>query len=86
MILTAYFAPLKYKRLIQAALFVFVDVVLIRVWGFPDFPGGLYGISFSCGLVVFFLCSFFASVPTFWIPSIADIRKAVHAKVRSPGN
>ena len=86
MILAVYFAPLKYKSLLWAAFLVLVEVVLIKVWGFPDFPGSLYGISFSYGLVVFLLCRFFASVPTFWIPSFTDIRKAVYAKVGSSRN
>ena len=39
------------------------EACLIKSLGFPNFPGGLYGISLLCCLVVFFLCRFF--VPHF---------------------
>jgi hypothetical protein len=73
----------------MAVYLVFTEAVLIGVWGFPDFPEGLYGISFVWCLVVFFLYHFFASIPNSLVPSFAHIwsaSKAAYDRARSTGN
>ncbi|KAI0273970.1 hypothetical protein BGY98DRAFT_997349 [Russula aff. rugulosa BPL654] len=47
--------------LMVVAYLVLGEACLIKSLGFPNFPGGLYGISLSCCVVVFFLCRFFVS-------------------------
>jgi hypothetical protein len=86
MILTGYFSLLIPNDLIMAAYLVLAEAVLIGVWGFPDFPEGLYGIFASC---CFLSCRFSASVPTSWVPSFAHIwsaSKAAYGRVRGAGN
>jgi hypothetical protein len=64
MVLTGYFSLLRSKHLFIVAYIILVESVLVGVWGFPDFPEGLYGIFFLCCFVVFFLRYFFASILT----------------------
>lgn len=49
-------------ELMAVAFLVVKEALLIQVLGFPDFPGSLYGISFSCCVVVFFSCRSFDRV------------------------
>ena len=62
---------------------LFLFVILFGAWfilqyGFPNYPGGLYGTFFSCGVVVFFSYHLFAH--------IRSVSKAAYSKVRSAGN
>lgn len=73
----------------MAVYFVFAETVLIGVWGFPDFPEGLYGIFFSCCVTVFFSFRLLTSVPTSWIPSFSHIwsaSKAAYNRIQSAEN
>ena len=87
--LTGYISLLRSTDLMMAAFLILAEAVLIGVWGFPDLPEGLYGIFFSCCVVVFFSYRFLASVPVSWVPSFARIwsaSKATYDRVRSAGN
>ena len=84
MILTGYFLGLltNASDLTMVALLVLDVVRFLEGGGFPIFPGSLHGIFFSCGLAIFLLYRFFASVPTSWVPSFAHIWSASKAAYR----
>ena len=93
MILTAYPSYLIFshwrKDLVFATTIVIGQAAIIGEFGLPDFPGGLYGFSFSCCLGVFILCHFFAFIPNSLVPSFAHIwsrSKAAYDRVREYWN
>ncbi len=69
----------------MVAYMVFAEGVLVGVWGLPDSPEGLYGLSFSTCIVIFFSSRFITTVSISLIPSFAHIwsaPKAVYDRAR----
>ena len=85
MVLTGYFFPIQYNDLMMSVYVVFAEAVLIGVWGLPDSPESIYGISFSCCVAVFFSSHFFANFIASWVSSFAYVWSASEAAYDSVG-
>ena len=85
MTLTGYFFPLQYNDLMFAAYVVLAEVVLIVVWGLPDSPESIYGVSFSCCVAIFFSSRFFANLLANGVPSFSYVWSASKAACSSAG-
>jgi hypothetical protein len=73
----------------MAAYVVLAEAILIGIWGLPDLPEGLYGISFSCCVAIFFSSHFFATLLSSWVPSSTHLwssSEAAYDRVQSAGS
>jgi len=71
-----------------AVFIIYSEVVFTWTYGLPDFPGGLYGLSFLCCMAVFFLARFLAFIPTSRIPFLSHAwrrLKATLGRIRRAG-
>lgn len=85
MVLTGYFFPIQYNDLMMSVYVVFAEAVLIGVWGLPDSPESIYGISFSCCVAVFFSSHFFANLLASWVPFFTYVWRVSKAACGSAG-
>ncbi|KAH9964102.1 hypothetical protein BC827DRAFT_49383 [Russula dissimulans] len=82
------YLPTPYSDLIMPAYVVFAEAVLMGVWGFPDFPEGLYGVFFLGCVAAFFWGQFLATVSIsrdLPITHAGGTSKAVFDRVRGAG-
>ncbi|KAH9957342.1 hypothetical protein BC827DRAFT_1226389 [Russula dissimulans] len=60
----------------SAVCMICVEALLTWIFGFPHFPGGLYGFTFLCCMTVFFSASSLALIPTSDFLTYGRIRRA----------
>jgi len=72
----------------SAVFTICVEALLMWTFGFPDFPGSLYGFTFLCCMTVFFSASFLALIPTSRFPFLSRAWrtfKVTYGRIRRAG-